>query len=798
MLKNYFTFAWRNLLRNKTFSLLNIGALALGIGGACLIYLLLQFETGFDRHHPDGDRIYRVVHESNHYGKSYSQAVPYPFPETLRGDFDHMLEALTIVDANEDNVIISVQNGPNLNRYQEEKVAFVSPDYFSIFPRQWISGDPHTALAEQKTVVLSKSLAQKYFGDQQAMGRVIRFSNQYDLRVTGLIEDHSEQTDLPFNMLISINLGESDKRGWEGWDATSGRVHCYLKLKDQSYYQALSQELAGYFGKHWQEEFAQSIVMFLQPLRDVHFDTRFNNFNERVISRRTLWAMGLVGLSLLITSCINFVNISTALAANRSKEIGVRKVLGGARFQLVKQLMLETLIVTSISLLVGLVLVRLGISQIENILGYNFNPELISGTNLIVFLLALIILVVLMAGLYPALLISGFKPVLAIKNTLTSGSSKSGFSLRSSLVVIQLVISQILVICTLVVISQLQFFLDAPMGLNREAVIEFPLPIKGKSTVEKLTNQLVQSAAVKSLSFSNTGAASSDVWGGSYEFDNGKEVVEVNTQIKFIDENFIETYGLQLKAGENLVKSDSATMFLVNETFVAGMGLEEGQSAVGQYVNFWGTNAPIAGVLKNFNTTSLHDPIKACIFQVGPDSYFRGAIKVQSQNLEQAIADLEKAWVAVFPEHIFEYSFLDETIERFYSEEKKLSRLVKIFVSLAILIGAMGLFGLISFIASKRTKEIGVRKILGASATSLVLLLVKHFVMLTFIAFVLAVPVSYYFMKSWLSNFSYQIELSPIVFVIGLGVSLLIVLVTIGYQTIKTAQANPVEALRNE
>ena len=785
-------------MRNKIFSLLNIGALALGIGGACLVYLLLQFETGFDKHYPDRDKIYRVVQESSYYGKNFTQAVPYPFPETLRGDFGHMLEALTIVDANEDNVIISVDQEGTRHRYKEAQgVAFVNQDYFKIFPRQWISGDPNTALTQQKTVVLSQSLARKYFGNQDPLGRVIRFSNQYDLKVTGLMADHSPQTDLPFNMLISINLGEEHKRGWEGWDATSGRVHCYLKLKDDYHAAQLNLQLEDYFGKHWHEEHAQSVVMFLQPLKDIHFDSRFNNFNDRVISPRTLWAMGLIGLSLLITSCINFVNISTALAANRSKEIGVRKVLGGARLQLVRQLMMETFLVTFIAIIAASALVRLGLVQVKQILGYDLSLEVVDIAGLIFFLLALIIVVGLLAGLYPALMISGFQPIQALKKSGFIKGSRSRISLRSSLVVAQLVISQILVICTLVVTSQLKYFVEAPMGINKDAVIEFPLPVRSKEHVEQITNRLAQSTAVKSLTFSNTGASSSDVWGGSFEYDNGKEVVEKSTQVKFIDENFMETYGLQLSVGENLIKSDSATMFLVNESFVTAMGLEENQ-VLGKYVKFWGTEAPIVGVLQNFNTTSLHDPIKACIFQVGARSYFRGAIKVYPQHLEQAIKDLEEAWVAVFAENIFEYSFLDENIERFYSEEKKLSKLVKLFVTLAIVIGAMGLFGLISFIAGKRTKEIGVRKVLGANATSVVMLLSRHFILLTLVAFLLAAPASYYLMQSWLANFSYQIPLRPEVFVAGLVLSLLIVLLTIGYQTLKAAWANPVDALRDE
>jgi ABC-type antimicrobial peptide transport system permease subunit len=366
------------------------------------------------------------------------------------------------------------------------------------------------------------------------------------------------------------------------------------------------------------------------------------------------------------------------------------------------------------------------------------------------------------------------------------------------LVVTQLVISQILVICTLFVSSQLSYFIDAPIGLDKEAVIEFPLPNGGKENVDLLANFLINNPSLASVTFSSTGATSDDAWGGSFEFDNGKEVIDKSTLVKYIDENFIETYGIKLEAGKNLIKADSATMFLVNESFVTAMGLKDNLQAVGQYVKFWGIEAPIAGVLKNFNTTSLHTPIKACVFLVGADSYFKGAVKVTGNNMEQEIASIEKSWLAVYPDNIFEFHFLDETIARFYAEEKKLSQLVKIFVSLAIVIGAMGLFGLISFVAKRRTKEVGVRKVLGATVTNVVMLLSRHFMMLTLIAFLIAAPISYYVMDSWLENFSYRIDLDIGTFLTGAVISLAIVGLTVSYRTIKAALANPVEALKYE
>ncbi|MGI9544877.1 MAG: ABC transporter permease, partial [Cyclobacteriaceae bacterium] len=661
MLRNYLIIAWRHLWRNKSFSLWNIFGLAFGIGGASLIFLLIQFELSFDRHHPQKDKIFRVVMEDNANGDhKFTQAIPYPLPAALREDFGQ-IEALTIVDANVQNPIITISNGRQTDKYKEERgFAFIDPDYFQLFPYEWVLGNPRSALSDQKTVVLSESLAAKYFGNKNPLGQLINFDNQFDLKVTGVVKDAPKNTDLPFNMLISMNLGEEDKRGWEGWDASSGRVHCYLKLQNIEDEVYLNQQLESYFGEHWHEEYAKDIHLFLQPLSDLHFDTRFANFNARVVSMKTIWALGLIGLFLLVTSCINFINLNTVLAVQRSKEIGVRKVLGGQRGQLVTQFLGETFVVTTIAVLGALLIIRLGFLHIQDFLGYGLNFNLASAASLTLFLLGILVLVCALAGLYPALLMSGFRPIAAIKNNINI-SSKWGFSMRSSLVIAQLVISQILVICTLVVANQLKYFNSADLGFNKETIVEFPMPVRGSDKVDQMANSLSNNPMVTAMSFTSTGAASDDSWGGDFTFNNGQEIITRNTFVKFIDEDFLNTYGVRLRAGKNLRPADSANMFLVNESFVKAMGLSDAEQAVGRYVKFWGIEAPITGVIKDFNATSLHHPIKACIFMVGADSYHQGAVKILAENMPQTIKSIEEAWTAVYHDYIFEYHFLDET-----------------------------------------------------------------------------------------------------------------------------------------
>ena len=798
MLKNHLVTAWRNLWRNRFFSLLNIFGLALGIGGTVLIFLLIKFEISFDTHHPNQDKIYRVVVDDNAHGDHrFTQAVPYPLFDALREDFNE-IENLTIVDANFQSPIITVDRNSNSVRYKEERgIAFVDPDYFEIFPYQWLEGNPKSALADQKTVVLSESLAKRYFGGQDPLGQIINFDSQFDLKVTGLVEDAPKNSDLPFNMLISFNLGEENKRGWDSWDASSGRVNAYLKLKSTADEAYINSRLKSYLTKYWDDAFAAKTYLSLQPLGDLHFDSRFANFNSRVVSRKTIWAMGLIGLFLLVTSCINFINLNTVMAARRSKEVGVRKVLGSPRLQLVYQFMSETLIVTCIAVLVALVLVQLTFFKIEHLVGYDLSIGFFNGTTLLTFLLLIVVSVCLLAGLYPALLISGYQPILAIKNKINTPTGSS-LSFRKSLITVQLVISQVLVICTLVVASQMDYFINKHLGFDKEAILEFPMPVRNKENVRSMANLLEGNAQIKSVSFSSTGASSDNSWGGDFTFENGQEVINQYTHVKFMDENFLTTYGIGLGAGENLVQADSANMFLVNEAFVKAMGLADPELAVGQYVQIWGKEAPIAGVIKDFNTTSLHELIKPCVFMVGAESYHMGAVKITGNDISSTIASIDNAWSSTFPDHIFEYSFLDETITAFYDGEQRISLLFKVFAALAIIIGSIGLFGLISFIANRKIKEIGVRKVLGASVGNIVVLFSKEFVLLTIIAFAIAAPIGYYTMRSWLANFNYHIDLGVGIFILAVLISLLIVLVTIGYQSIKSAISNPIESLRYE
>jgi ABC-type antimicrobial peptide transport system permease subunit len=535
--------------------------------------------------------------------------------------------------------------------------------------------------------------------------------------------------------------------------------------------------------------------MTLQPLRELHFDTRFGTFGERTVAKSTLVALSMIGVLLLITACINFVNLNTALAVRRSKEVGVRKVLGSTRPQLVLHFLAETATVMLLAIVISLALAEVVLVQLQSLLGYRLELQLFGDAAIPIFLLTLLILVTISAGFYPALHLSNFNASQALRNKLSSRYSE-GLPLRKGLVLIQFAISQALIICTIVISSQMAYFQKADMGFNREAIVEVELPANERDKLARLKNQLLQHTAIKHVSFSNTGAASGNKWTGNYSLRDSAEVKEGRANIKFIDQDYIATYELKLLAGEGIAATDTLKKYIVNRTFAEETGYGDNlDGLLGKYVKIWRQEAPIAGVVNDFNTSSLHTKLDPVVL-VMRHNYWLAGIKIDLQNRKSALAAIEQAWSSVYPEYVFGYTFLDETIVKFYEDEQKTARLMDIFTVVAIIIGCLGLFGLVSYMATQRTKEIGVRKVLGASLADILNLFVKEFALLIGVAFVIAAPVAYYFMQSWLADFAYRIELNSGIFLITLIVTFLIALLTVGYKALRSALANPVDSLR--
>jgi putative ABC transport system permease protein len=798
MIKNFIISNLRSLWKNKSHTFINTLGLSLGITCAILIFLIIKFELSFDTFHANGDRIFRVVTAYTQQGTNYSAGITYPLVPAIKADFGDP-EYVTIVDANHSNPVIKVTHPDgSTDKYKETNTAFVDPDYLKMFKHEWIEGNEQS-LNNERTVVLTESIAKKYFGNTSALNKVISVNTDFDATVTGVIKDPPLNTDFAFKILFSNKIG-AKPRGWTGWSATSSSINCYVRLNEGVTKEEFESKLAGWHMKYFTgdlEEEGKFRRYFLQPLNEIHFDTRFSNFGYRTISETTLLTLGAIGLLLLLTACINFINLNTVLIINRSKEAGIRKVMGSTRNQLVWQFLGETFIVTAVALLLSTGLAELALIYLTPVLGYRLEFEPLTDITTIVFLGLLPLIVTGLSGLYPAFRLARFQPVKALKNKM-SGAPGQGLTLRRSLIVFQLMISQVLVICTIVVVRQIDHFMSQPLGLNSEAVIEFELPQNEAELIHRLHDRLESISGIEHVAMSNTGSTSENSWGGDFvAVIDGKQIKE-NTNVKFATEGYLDTYGLTLLHGEGLVPSDSATRFVVNEKFTQTMGFKNSRDAIGTPVEIWGNKAMITGIVKDFNANSLKETLRPVIILNGVGSLNIGAVRMNTQDMKSTIAEVQKAWEEIYPNYVFGFAFLDDTISQFYDAERRNGYLIGLFAGVAIFIGCIGLFGLVSFMAKNKTKEVGIRKTLGATVSQVVVLFSKEFLMLIVISFVISAPLAYYVSEQWLDNFAYKKHPDIVTFFVGIGLSLLVVMSTVGIKSYRAATANPVDALRDE
>ncbi|MEJ1242042.1 ABC transporter permease [Chryseolinea sp. T2] len=787
----------RALWRNRTHAAVNILGLSLGITSAIIIFLILKFEWSFDTYRTDSDRIYRVV-TSFDYGErtGYNSGATYPLVPAMRNDFPDV-EYASLVDGQQ--AVVRVPRGDGrYEKFQEGGIVFVDSSYFDIMLQDWIEGD-RRSLTRPNTVVLAASVAKKYFGDEDPINKVINYNNEFDITVTGVVKDPPMNTDFNFTIYITNQLGAT-KRGWDNWGATASNVNCIVKLHEGVTRQQLETKMKGWHMKYFTGDNAddgKNRTYFLQPMAEMHFNEHFWNPGGRVVSKSSLLTMGLIGAVLLLTACVNFINLNTVLIIDRSKEAGVRKVMGSSRSQLISQFLGETIMITFIALLLSSGLVELMLMQLSPLLGYRLAYRPFSDASTFIYLTGVVLIVTVLAGLYPAMKLAGFQPVKALKNKI-GGDIQRGMTLRRSLIVFQLLTSQVLIVCTIIAIEQINHFMKQPLGLNSHAVVEFQIPERGPERMRTLSERMLAIQGVENFSASNTGSIADGQWSGDYEAKVNGKLIKDNAVAKLADANYVETYGIQLLYGENLVPADSATRFIINETMAKALGYSNPPEAIGTPINMWDRKAVVTGVFRDFNANSLHGKITSTIVFCDANAYYKGAVRLRTENMTETLKKVQTVWEDIFDTHIYEYKFLDDTIKGLYDAERRVTRLVALFAGVAIFIGCIGLFGLISFMARSKTKEVGIRKSLGASVGQVVMLFSKEFLILVGVSFVLSVPITYYFMNKWLSNFEYRISLNAPTFLMGVAFTCFVVLVTVGFRSYRAAVANPVDALRDE
>ncbi|HWD89107.1 MAG TPA: ABC transporter permease [Mucilaginibacter sp.] len=808
MIRNYFKTAWRSLMRNKSYAVINITGLAIGIAACLLIFLVVQYETSFDTFHSKRDQIYRVItvfHTPD--GVFPSSGSPLPLSDGLRLDFSQLKTVATIMQNDGSHYSVGNGNqGGTVKKFKEDLAYFADPQFFQIFDFKWLAGDKKTALAEPNAVVLSRDEADKFFGDwHHAMGKTVKYENKRDLKVTGILENTPVNTDFPINLVVSwitvISKGGDLNGNANDWVSTFGDHNTYILLPSNMSVAQFNGDLKAFVKKHKPAQYNKDGLQ-LQPLADMHYNTQIGVFSGHPFSKQLIDVISLIGLFLIIIACVNFINLATAQAVNRSKEVGIRKVLGSNRNQLVLQFISETLIITLFAVVLAAGVAEIVLPMLNNLLEIHLSSGFIADPVLLLFLLCVTLGVTLLAGFYPALVLSGFNPIEALKNKIKAGRS-SGISLRRVLVVTQFCIAQVLVIGTLVLIYQMNYFNSKSLGFTKDAVITVPFPGDSisRTHINALKDQLLQQPGISDVSFSFASPSDNNGWGSDFKFNNSPKQTDFNAQLKWADPEYFRLYNLRFLAGGPYNKTDTVSGYVVNEVLMNKLGIHNPKDIIGKYIKLWDDNkkyARVTGVVKDFNIGSLRNPIPPVLMAPWKDVYQKLNIKIQPANAKQTLATVEKLWNSTFPAGVYEYQFLDDKIANFYKSENELSALYKIFAGIAIFISCLGLYGLVSFMAVQRVKEVGIRKTLGASAVNIVYLFSKEFTLLIIVAFVISGPVGYYFMHKWLQDFTYKITIGPDIFILAILASVVIAWTSVGYKALKAALANPVKSLRSE
>ena len=801
---NFFRLTFRQAIRQKEQTIIKILGLAVGTAVCLLIFLIVRFETSFDDFHPSRDHIYRVVSVfKTPLGIGYEPGVPFPTAPALRRDYPQLKQVASILSLGGDGLITveTNNNKDNTNKdntkFREETgILYAEPQFFDMFAFRWLAGDKTTALNDPNTVLLTKSTAEKYFGSwTSAIGRSLKLDNSWLLKVTGILDDMPANTDFPLKVVISYatlhNTGVNGQLN--NWVGIFAQHYCFVTLPDNLSEAAFDKDLTDVVNRY-KPPSNHNEGMMLLPLKDMHFDTRYNTFNNHPFSRDLIRTLSLIGLFVLLIACVNFVNLSTAQAVNRAREVGVRKVLGGTRAQLLTQFVAETGLLVLLATVVAAGLCELTLPFFDRLLGIKLNADFFLDPAMVKCLLAMMAATTFLAGFYPAVVLSGFDPVTAFKSR-TAPRGRGSNLLRRILVVLQFTISQALIICVLIIVGQVAYFRSAPMGFDKDAVLLTHLPDHSK--MEFLRQQLKQQPGVEEVSFSF--ASPLDVntdWNSDIEY-NGVQQHDFGVNLKWADSVYFKLYHLQPVAGRLAIGPYD---MVVNEAFVRKLGIHRPEEAIGAKVliNAINDTGTIKGVVRDFNIASLHDTIRPVLIEEWSQVYSTVNIKLSAAKINQTLPAIEKLWKATFPDDVYEYRFLDESIARYYEQENQLSSLYKIFAGLAVFISCLGLYSLVTFMAATRAREVGIRKTLGASVESIVYLFSREFTLLVLLAFLIAAPIAGYCMNQWLQNYAFHFHPGPLLFLEAIGVSIVIAWLSVGYKALKAALVNPVESLRTE
>jgi putative ABC transport system permease protein len=807
MLSNYLKITSRNLWRNKTFASINIAGLAIGMATCILILLFVQHELSFDRFHEKADRIYRVTFSGNVQGQVMHEAsVMPPVAQALKADY-HEIETSTRL-REMGKPTIKYQN----NTFKGDKAAYIDANFFEVFTLPLLHGDPTSVLQQPNTVVLTKHIAKKYFGNSDPIGQILSIENiTAPCTVTGIINDIPSNSHFRMEIFVAMaGLPEAQLPTW-----MSSNFFTYIVLKEGQNYQQLAAKLPLTIDKYLAPQMPEamgmtlqefrnqgnSLGLSLQPLTDIHFGAGFEYEMEPTGNIQYVYMFSAIALFVLLIACINFMNLATAAAAKRAKEVGIRKVMGSTKTALIKQFIAESMLLTGISLLlaVGLVYVVMPFFKAFVDLPLSLHP--LDNNWLLPGIVVVGLITGILSGVYPAFFLSAFEPISVLKGKLVQGKNK--FGLRSGLVVFQFSISILLTISTLFVYQQLSFIQNKQLGYQKEQVVVLPNIGQLGNNWPVFKRQLEQNPRVQSVS--NSGyLPAGDSFGNNFFIAPEEHDKQLTKTLRYdIDEKYLATLGMSLASGRNFSSdygSDSTSM-IVNETAAKALGWEK--DAVGHIVHYTQKNGQtihyqVIGVVKDFHFRSLHEAISPLVMVWNKSNNGNLIVKANASDMSELLANAKANWESFSPSEPFTYTFLEERFEQTYKSEQKTGLMLAIFAGLTIFVACLGLFGLAMFTTVQRAKEIGVRKVLGASVVSVVALLSTDFLKLVLLGLVIAVPVAYYCMNLWLSDFAYHVDMQWWIFVAAGLVAILVAFLTVAGQAMKAAVKNPVSALKSE
>jgi putative ABC transport system permease protein len=819
MLRNYVKVAWRNLLRRPTISLIHVLGLSLGILSCLVIFLVTRFELSFDKGQPDADRIYRMTSllSSRIGGEPHPiSTIPDPGTPAVRAELTG-LSAVTFFHTWSTNVLIPRTHKKFEPRKQGEvppDIVITDPDYFSVFPAKWLVGSPR-GLADPNKVVLTLSQARRYFGDiplTQMMGQDVIYEDSLHVAVSGVIADQTLRTDRNFDDFISFATvahtflsGDIDMSNWGMW---SGASQTFVKLSPGTTAAQVERQLSAFAKKHVRMHEGDKAEFHLQPLQDIHFNGTFHDTYSRQAHLPTLYGLMAIALFILIIACINFINLSTAQSVQRAKEIGVRKVLGSGKKSLVFQFLSETMLLTLLAVLVSLLLVQPTLAAFRGILPTGIRVDALQPSTLL-FLLGLAVVTALCAGYYPARILSSFQPAISLKGQSGEKLNRKGF-LRRALIVFQFSVSLVFIIGTIVVGKQIAYMLHTDLGFGTDAIVDFPTNRHYDRQQRDYLKTLIEGIPGVTMVSINGGTPSSERHNGTiFQYKGAKEAPEIKGEILLADSGYLRLFQMKLTAGRNLLATDTMTEMLVNETGARALGFRRPEDALGKIVDCGmgdthnQKNLPIVGILADFHSQSLHAAIQPDFVVSSMDNVRSFSVKLDTKvqgtgHFENILKTMQADYMKVYPAEKFDYTFFDDSIARFYKEEQKTSRIIQTAMIVAIFISCMGLFGLATFTAQQRTKEVGIRKVMGATVPRIVILLCQDFVFLVGLSVVIASPLAWFGVHKWLQDYAYQVSVGAWIFVASGLAALVIALGTVSIQAIRVARANPVNSLRSE